>query len=210
MAERVLVFGAGGHAKVIIDAVEKQCVAASIWVFDDNPAAWGGDLFGYPIVAGLETLLQDTEKYPVDYSIVAIGNNDLRVKVATKLVEHGFLLGSIIHPSAVISKGVEIGDGTVLFANAVVNADSRIGDNVIINTGATVDHDCVISNGVHVAPGVNICGGVTLGQNTFIGAGSVIIPGIKIGNNVTIGAGSTVLNDIQDNAKVAGTPARGI
>lgn len=210
MAENILVFGAGGHAKVVIDAIEKQRMSATIWVFDDNPATWGGKLSGYPVIGGLETLLQDSLKYPADCSIVAIGNNVLRLKIAAILVEHGMPLGVVIHPSAVVSRGAEIGAGTVLFANSVVNSDSCIGDNVIVNTGATIDHDCIISNGVHVAPGVNVCGGVSVGQHTFIGAGSVIIPGVKVGNNVTIGAGSTVLNDIKDNAKVAGTPAREI
>lgn len=210
MAEKILIFGAGGHAKVVIDAIEKQRAPAEIWVFDDNPATWGGKLLGYPVIGNLESLLQDGTKYPVDYSIVAIGNNALRLKIAAILVEHGMPLGAVIHPSAVVSRGAEIGVGTVLFANSVVNSDSCIGDNVIVNTGATIDHDCIISNGVHVAPGVNVCGGVSVGQHTFIGAGSVIIPGVKVGNNVTIGAGSTVLNDIKDNAKVAGTPAREI
>lgn len=210
MAENILVFGAGGHAKVVVDAIEKQRAPAAIWVFDDNPATWGGKLLGYPVIGSLETLLQNSSEYPAAYSIVAIGNNRLRLKIASALKDHGISMGSVIHPSAVLSRGVEIGAGTVLFANSVVNSDSRVGDNVIVNTGATIDHDCVISEGVHVAPGVNICGGVTVGEQTFIGAGSVIIPGVKVGNNVTIGAGSTVLNDIKDNVKVAGVPAREI
>lgn len=210
MAENILVFGAGGHAKVVIDAIEKQNATAKVLVFDDNPATWGTSLFGYPVVGNLDALLKDSSKYQMDHSIVAIGNNILRLKIAAALKKHGISLGSVIHPSAVLSRGAVIGAGTVLFANAVINADSRVADNVIVNTAATIDHDCMIADGVHVAPGVNICGGVTVGHSTFIGAGSIIIPGVKIGNNVTIGAGSTVLSDIKDNSKVAGSPAREI
>lgn len=210
MAERILVFGAGGHAKVVIDAIEKQTGSIEILVFDDNPATWGGRMFGYLVIGNLDALLENASEYHADSSIVALGNNELRLKIAAALNERGISQATIIHPTAVLSRGVEIGAGTVLFANSVLNADTHVGENVIVNTGASVDHDCVIAHGVHVAPGVTICGGVSVGEQTFIGAGSVIIPGVKVGRNVTIGAGSTVLNDIKDNVKVAGTPAREI
>lgn len=210
MVETVLIFGAGGHAKVVIDALERQYAPSSVLVFDDDPGVWGSKLLGYPVIGGLNELLQHASDYQADCSVVAIGNNAVRVGIAAKLAVHGFPLGSVIHPSAVVSRTARIGVGTVLFANAVVNADSHIGNNVIINTGATIDHDCIVSDGVHVAPGVNICGGVEIGEGSFIGAGAVVIPGVRIGSNVTVGAGATVLEDVQDNMKVVGTPAREI
>lgn len=210
MARKIIVFGAGGHAKVVIDAIEKQGGASDILVFDDNSDLWGKQLFGYPVIGNLEKLVFEAPRLDIDYVVVAIGNIHQRLKVAKVLEGNGIQLGKVIHPTAVVSKGVEIGSGTVLFANVVVNADSQIGAHVIVNTGATVDHDCIIGDGVHVAPGVSICGGVAIGYGSFVGVGAVIVPGVKIGSYVIIGAGSTVLNDIQDNLKVAGCPAREI
>lgn len=210
MASKIIVFGAGGHAKVVIDAIEKQTSAPEILVFDDNADLWGGQLFGYPVIGNLEALLNEVSSLDIEYAVVAIGNISHRLKVATTLKDNGVQLGNVIHPTAVVSKGTEIGLGTVLFANTVVNADSKIGDHVIINTSATVDHDCYIADGVHIAPGVNVCGGVTVGYGSFIGAGAVVIPGVKIGSHVVVGAGSTVLSDIKDEMTVAGSPAKEI
>lgn len=210
MARKIIVVGAGGHAKVVIDAIEKQGGTHNILVFDDNPDLWGKHLFGYPVIGNLETLLAQAPSLEIEYAVVAIGNINQRLKVAKALEDNGIQLGRVIHPTAVVSKGAKLGQGTVLFASAVVNADSQIGTHVIVNTGATVDHDCHIADGVHIAPGASICGGVTIGYGTFIGAGAVVIPGVKVGSHVIVGAGSTVLNDIKDNLKVAGSPAREI
>jgi len=210
MAEQLLVFGAGGHAKVIIDTLEKQERSRNLLVYDDNPETWGGSVLGYQIVGGLQILLKDQFNDPHACAIVAIGDNHARLKVARTLTQNGIKLCSAIHPSAVISREVKVGAGTVLFAGSVVNADSDIGDNVIVNTAASVDHDCIVEDGVHIAPGAVICGGVDIGRGSFIGAGSVIIPGLRIGRNVIVGAGSTVLKDLEDGARVAGTPAKNI
>jgi sugar O-acyltransferase (sialic acid O-acetyltransferase NeuD family) len=210
MARKVIVFGAGGHAKVVIDALEKQANVPEILVFDDNPDLWGKQLIGYPVIGNLEALLNQVSDLDVEYVVVALGNIAHRLKVAGRLEDNGIQLGNVIHPTAAISRSVEVGYDTVLFANTAVNTDSKIGNHVIINTGATVDHDCNIADGVHIAPGVNICGGVTVGYGSFIGAGSVVIPGVKIGSHVVVGAGSTVLGDIKDRLTVAGSPAKEI
>lgn len=210
MAEQLLILGAGGHAKVIIDILEKQERSRNLLVYDDNPETWGGSILGYPIVGNLQTLLKDQFNNLQAGTIIAIGDNHTRLKIARTLTQNGIKLCSAIHPSAVISREVRIGAGTVLFAGAVVNADSDIGDNVIVNTAASVDHDCIIGDGAHIAPGAVICGGVNIGEGSLIGAGSVIIPGLRIGSNVIVGAGSTVLKDLEDGAKVAGTPAKNI
>lgn len=210
MTRKIVIFGAGGHAKVVIDAVEKHQEISEILLFDDDEKLWGKQFYGHSVLGNLEKLLKDASTLHIDYAVVAIGNINQRLKVAKALENHGIRLSKVIHPSSVISKGVLIGSGTVLFANTVINADTQLGRHVIINTGATVDHDCNIADGVHIAPGASICGGVVIGYGSFIGAGAVIIPGVKIGSHVIVGAGSTVINNIADNLKVVGSPAREI
>lgn len=207
---KIVVVGASGHAKVIIDMLEKQGLEEVAFIIDDNPSLKGSFLFDYPVAGDRSVLLDQARRHDVDRAVVAIGNNDIRVEISAWLESVGFSLVSVVHPSAQIGRGVMISPGSVIMAGAVVNSDSRIGKNVIVNTGATVDHDCMISDGAHIAPGCNVCGGVTIGSRTLIGAGTTIIPNIRVGQHVVVGAGSTLLNDVPDGAKVAGSPAREI
>lgn len=210
LSQGVLVFGASGHAKVIIDLIEKTAQHHVRALFDDNLALRGTKIYGYEVMGGQAELLAADwlKNYP---AVVAIGSNAIRAKIAAWLTGHGGTLSSaLIHPSAQIARGVVLGQGTVVMAGAVMNADSRVGCNVIVNTGALVDHDCVIGDTVHIAPGTTLCGGVKIGNETLIGAGSVVTPNVRIGCQATIGAGASVLNDIEDGLTVVGSPAKPI
>lgn len=202
----LIVFGSGGHAKVVIDAAEKQGIR-QILVADDAEKNWGMALMGCRILGGRDALLH-LQLGTCPPAISAIGDNRARIQVASWLESNGFELAAVIHPSAQIGRGVRMGRGSFLAAAAVVNSDAVIGANVIVNTGATVDHDCLIADGVHLAPGVHVCGQVEVGAGSFLGAGTVVIPGVRIGANCVVGAGSTVLDHIPDGAMVAGVPAR--
>lgn len=202
----LVVVGASGHAKVIIDIVEKEGRYRISHLLDDNPALHGKLFFGYRVAGATRSLLAATgEKLP---ALVAIGDNSARMRIAGWLRDNGFQLARAVHPRSQIGRGAVIGDGTAVMAGAVVNSDTTIGENVIVNTGATVDHDCVVGDGVHLAPGVHLCGGVQVGAGAFIGAGTVAIPGIRVGANAIVGAGSTLLEDVSENIKAAGSPAR--
>ena len=202
----LIVFGSGGHAKVVIDAAERQGFK-QILVADDVEKNWGAQLMGYRILGGRKALLQLDTRPP---AIAAIGDNTARAHIAAWLETNGFALATVIHPSAQIGRGARVGRGSFLVAGAVVNSDAVIGVNVIINTGATVDHDCIIGEGVHLAPGVHLCGQVEVGAGSFLGVGAVVIPRVRIGVNCVVGAGSVVRDDVPDGALVAGVPARSL
>lgn len=202
--KRWFVFGASGHGKVVVDAIER-CGGVVSFVVDDDPKKNGQSFFGYPVLNREQLLLRRGE---IDLGVVAIGDNAVRTQIAAWMSDHLFTFGVVIHPDAVIGRGVTIGEGTVVFAGAVVNSDARIGNHCILNSASSVDHDCLIGDGVHVAPGCVVCGGVSIGSSSFLGAGVNVIPGIRIGHSVVVGAGSTVICDIDDGLCVAGSPAR--
>ncbi|MBT0653124.1 acetyltransferase [Geomobilimonas luticola] len=204
MKEKIFVFGASGHAKVVIDVIEQQGVYDIAFLADDDPALKGTHIYGYPVIGGKADLLASGIKR----GIVAIGSNKARSSVAAWLSGNGCELVSAIHPSAQLARGVTIGNGTVVMAGAVINSDTSIGFDVIVNTRASIDHDCIIGSGVHIAPGVTLCGTVAVGAGSFVCAGSTIIPNLTIGSNVTVGAGSTVIRDVPDKVTVVGSPAK--
>ncbi|GAB1418913.1 acetyltransferase [Bacteroidales bacterium] len=187
-------YGASGHAKVIIDLLQSQNIEIA-GLIDDNPALT--ELLGYPV-------LRDTaDKNPV---IVSIGDNAIRKKLAEKLSDHQF--GTAVHSTSVLSPNCKIDKGTVVMQGAIIQSDARVGKHCIVNTGASVDHDCVVEDFVHLSPQSVLCGNVHIGEGSWIGAGSVVIPGVKIGKWCVIAAGSVVTKDIPDYSLAAGNRAK--
>ena len=191
------IFGASGHAKVVIDIV-KSIKEEIDNVIDDNRAITA--ILGHPVVHDIST---DIVREKI---IVAVGDNRTRKNITARFADN--IHSAIIHSSAVVSKTVEMGIGTVIMANVTINSDSFIGENCIINSGAIVEHDCVIQNFVHISPNSTMAGGVFVGEGTHVGIGAMVIPGIKIGSWCTIGAGAVVIEDIPDYATVVGNPGR--
>lgn len=204
--KKIFVFGASGHAKVVIDVIEKQGLFDIALLADDDVLLKNHDIYGYRVIGGKQELLARS----IRKGIVAIGSNRARSSVSAWLRENGFEIVSAVHPAAQLARGVTIGRGTVVMAGAVINSDTVIGDDVIVNTRASIDHDCRIGNSVHIAPGVTLCGTVQIGDGTFVCAGATVIPNLSIGRNVVIGAGSTVIQSIPDHFLVAGSPAKHI
>ena len=206
--EKIFVYGSSGHAKVVLDIVERQGRATVALVVDDDPARAGQMVLGYRVAGGRGELVRQGAK--AGLVVVAIGDNGARRKVAAWLESEGFAFVTAVHPHAVIGREVRLGEGTVVMAGVVVNPDSEIGMHCILNTGASVDHDCRVGDGVHVAPGSHLCGGVSVGAGAFIGAGAVVAPGRRIGADAIIAAGAVVLKDVPERAVVAGNPARSL
>jgi sugar O-acyltransferase (sialic acid O-acetyltransferase NeuD family) len=139
---------------------------------------------------------------------VCVGHNGIREKIHTQMKNLGLNLINAIHPSAVISSSVQMGEGVMIAARATINPLARIGKGVICNTSSSIDHECVIGDFAHIGPGAVLCGNVKVGEGTFVGANAVIRQGITIGKNAMIGAGTVVVKDVPDNATVIGNPQK--
>lgn len=207
--EKIVIIGASGHAKVIIDIVEKEKHFAIVGLLDMSRKP-GDTLLGYPILGPEESLPEFQAVFGITGGIVAIGDNWIRNKVVEKMrkIQPNFQFVSAIHPSASIGKNVEMGAGTVVMAGAVINPDSKIGRFCILNTRCSLDHDGKMGNFSSLAPGVITGGNVHIGAFSAVSLGANIIHGIKIGAHSVVGAGATVLEDIPDHAVAYGVPAK--
>ena len=200
----VAIVGYSGHAYVIIDILLSAGRLVTAYCDQDekefNP-------YHLEYLGKESEVLNKLKKF--DF-FACVGHNGIREKIHTNLSR---ILGNpinAIHPSAVISSSVKMGDGIMIAANATLNPLVEIGRGVICNTAVSIDHECIIGDFTHIAPGAVLCGNVTIGRSSFIGANSVIRQGVTIGNNVIIGAGTVVIKDIPDGATVVGNPARNL
>lgn len=191
--EKISLFGAGGHAKVVADII--YATGAKIGaIYDDKPRNepfLGKTIASAPLQEKPENL------------IITVGDNSIRKKISER---YDTSYATVVYPSSIISPSSKIGLGTVVMQGSVIQADASIGNHCIINTGATVDHDCNIADFVHIAPNATLCGGVEVGEGTLVGAGSVITPYVKIGKWCKIAAGSAITTDVPDFSIVFGNP----
>lgn len=206
--KKIIIIGAGGHAKVIADIIikRKKKLKENIMIeafLDDKYKRKGSFYQGIPLIGKLDKINHlNKDDY---YFIIAIGNNSIREKIANK---YDLKYYTAVHPDAVLAKDVEIGEGSVIMANAVVNSSANISSHCIINTSSVIEHDNKIGDFVHISPNAALAGNVKIGKRSWIGMGSSVIQGITIGENVKIGAGSVVLNDIENNVTAYGVPCR--
>ena len=198
---KLIIIGASGQGKVIADIAE-LCGYCDIFFFDDNPQV---KFCGKYEVVGC---CKDAPDYKDADFFVAIGNAAIRRRIQIELINSGFKVVSLIHPSAVISKSVTIGVGTAVMAGAVINPDAVIGQGCIVNTCSSVDHDCVVGDFSHVSVGAHVAGTARIGENTWIGAGAVVSNNIDITDNCMIGAGAVVVKNLTDPATYIGVPAK--
>ena len=196
------VYGAGGHAQVVIDVLRSRGIGVRR-MYNDRPSVQhpasrnvtpGIRLCGPKLFPALDL--------PV---VLAVGINGERAELAQML---DATFAQAIHPSAIIAPTARIGEGSVILHGAIVQANASVGRQVLLNTGASVDHDCVVEDYAHISPRAALCGHVRVGEGTHIGVGAVVIPKIRIGRWCRVGAGAVVVRDLPDHCTAVGNPAR--
>jgi sugar O-acyltransferase (sialic acid O-acetyltransferase NeuD family) len=196
---KVVVVGAGGHAKVVVATLQAAGhVIAGI--YDDDATRQGSALLGIPI----KGLVDESFRCGLPI-VIAVGDNHVRREIAQRRPAE---FATAVHPAAVIHPTCVIGAGSVVFAGVVLQPDSILGQHVIVNTSASIDHDCRIEDFSHIAPGARLCGGVTVGEGALIGVGASAVPGSRVGAWSIVGAGSVVTKNVEPGQTVVGVPAK--
>mgnify|MGYP001419222897 CR=1 FL=1 len=207
MKQTIGIIGAGGHAKVVADALMRANPRASLIFFSSEGRPEGGRFLGRPHFREEANLLERKWDHWAGWH-VAIGDPELRAAKISQLLEKGARLVTVIHPDSIVSERCAIGPGSFVAAGAIVNIEAKVGAGCIINTAASVDHDSALGDFVNIGPGCRICGGVTVGSNAQVGSGAVIIPGVTIGEGCIVGAGAVVIRDLRERTMAIGVPAR--
>lgn len=210
--EKFLIWGGGGHGRVLADLI--RSLGGTVVGFVDQDAAKVGravDAFGSLVVLDQASFLLHLEQStlpPLGASAVALGIGDNAQRAQRRNEAAGVSMPTLVHPAAVVAASAKLGPATVVFAGAIVNAGASIGQGVIVNTAAVVEHDCVVEDDAHISPGAILSGGVSVGRQAWVGAGAVVIPGVRVGARSIVGAGAVVIRDVPDDVVVVGNPCR--
>lgn len=207
--EKIILIGAGGHAKTIADTIEKQNlfdIAGFI-----APGKKREKFYRTYRIIGNDEELETLYESGVRHAFVCIGfmgNSAVREKIYEKLIQIGFHLPVIIDETAVVAEDARLGAGTYVGRNAALNTEVAVGKMCIINTAAIVEHESVVGDFSHIAVGAALCGQTEIGERVLIGANATVIQNVKVGRDSIVGAGSVVLKDIPPNCTVVGSPAQ--
>ncbi len=202
--DTVQLLGAGGHARVVIDALLRSGWPVSAIVpLDDRTELAGTLMLGCRIEVPVPARLPSNS-----WIHASVGDNATRRRLleASSIISDQWLV--VRHPAAVLAGSAHIGAGSFFAALSVTGPNASIGRSVIVNHGAVVDHDCQVGQFSHIAPRASLGGGARVGDGVLVGAGAIVLPGVRIGDHAVIGAGAVVLADVAPGMTVAGVPAR--
>lgn len=199
----IVIVGFGGHAKSVIDVLERQNEYRIVGFTDveTKPSYRGYEYLG------TDDILPKLYKDGVECAHIAIGymgSGNLRDKLYSDVKNIGYRLPVVVDSSAVLANSAQIGEGCFIGKNVVINADAQVERMCIVNTGVIVEHECKIEEFSHIAVGSILCGNVVVGNHNLIGAGTTVIQGCNIGNDCIVGAGSIVVRDVPCKSKVFG------
>lgn len=207
--KQLVIIGSSGHAKVIIELIERLGGYNILGLIDDYKKK-GSMASGYQVLGTVNEIEKIIGGYGQAEWFIAVGDSFSRGLIYKRLESLGLTYAILKHPYATIAKGIHIGAGTVIMAGAIINAGTFIGEQVIINTGAIVEHDNSIMDFASLSPRSVTGGNVHIGKFSFIGLGAIIKNKVTIGEHTVIGAGSTVLEFVRDRKIAYGIPCKEI
>jgi len=202
MYNKISLFGAGGHGRVVARQIRTRWPGVDVRFGDMNKPC-GSRINDIPVTFTTPDAVSD------GHLIVTIGDNGLRARLQKNAMASGVAVGYFIaDPECFFSPPP--GVGSMILAGAVVNSDVVVGAGVIVNSSAIVEHDSEIGDFCHLAPGSVLAGGTVLGPRVFVGAGAQVVNQAHVAEGTVIGAGTTVISSITTPGIYAGNPARRI
>lgn len=208
--QRVVIVGAGGHAREVLEILWARRAAGDalepIGFLDDAHAGAAGTLNGLPVLGGLEWL-EGADGEGVS-AVCAVGTPAVCERLAGRVRALGIRVASAVSPDAWIASTAVLGEGVLVFPGVVVNANADVGDHVTLNVASSVSHDARVGRFASVGPGARIAGNAVVGDRCFVGMGASVIHGVHVGEGSVIGAGAVVIDDVPPGVTAVGVPAR--
>jgi sugar O-acyltransferase (sialic acid O-acetyltransferase NeuD family) len=196
----ILIYGAGGHAKSVMEMVLQNTDHAIAGIIDDDEQLTGKRVLGIPVLGTrqvLPRLIEEGVRLAAN-GVGGILDINVRVRIFELLENLRFSFPALIHPRATLEPSAKVEEGVQVFANAYVGSDACLKARCMINTNAVVSHDCTVDSYAHIAPGALLAGHVYVGKNTLVGMGVTTAIGIHIGDGVRVGNGAILLADVPD------------
>jgi sugar O-acyltransferase (sialic acid O-acetyltransferase NeuD family) len=199
----LVIIGAGGFCAEVVEAA-RAAGWSKFAIYDDDPAKHGTQILGIPCIGPVA----DVERAQGSPFIVAIGRNEIRQKIATRLEEVGLCATTVQHPSCVVSPAAKIANGAFLAPFCWVGPHVTIGRHALINASVSIGHDSNIGDWVQLCPGVRISGWVKLGPGAFLGSNAVVAPKASVGAWAQVAANSFAWRDVPPRKLAVGSPAK--
>jgi sugar O-acyltransferase (sialic acid O-acetyltransferase NeuD family) len=201
-----VIYCAGEQGRVVLDILRRRGTDESVTFVDDDESLWGTEVNGQEVIGGREKL-RNLEKDDTQF-IVAFGDEqEIRMKIADRVLDYGFNLFSAIDSRATISDSATLGQGVIVNAESYVGPDAELEDLVLVDSGVSVSHDVTLERGSTLGPNVTIAGGVHVENDAYIGAGATVIDDVAVAKGAFVGAGAVVTSDVPEEETVVGVPA---
>lgn len=209
MNNKIIIIGSAGHAKNVIDTIEKVNTHEIIGLVDDY-RRFHDKTLGYEIIGKVSDIKILVEKYNVGYLFIAIGDNYNRSEVFHSIKDLGLKISfiNVIHPTAILSQPIESNKGIFIGPRVVINRDAIVSPNTLFNSGAILEHDTKLGVFSSLGPNSTIAGGAIIGERTAVGLSASVLEKRVIGNDVVVGSGAVVISNIESNNIIVGLPAR--
>jgi len=211
MLKKIVIIGAGGHAREVLDIIEACNQAGTVeyeplgFIVESPYGSPGTIINGKPILGDFDWLAGRSNQL---YAICGVGMPDLRWHLVRKAQQHGIRFESIIHPSTITTPRITLGEGVVIAPGCVFTNQIQLGHHVHINVGCTISHDTIIEDFVTVSPGAHLAGYAHLETGCFIGLGAKVVDRKRVGEWSIVGAGCTVIQNVPSNSTVVGVPGK--
>lgn len=211
MGKNLVIIGAGGfgrEASLLVEEINCR-KGRNVWrllgYIDENPAKWGLELRGYPVLGGWDEL----DKLPPDVAVICVVGDPASKSKLVRMAEARYReFASLVYPSVELAADVKVGRGVMINKGCLLTTNISIGDHVSINPGCGIGHDAEIGAYSTLMWRVNISGEVEVGERCLLGTGSTVLQGLRVGENSTVGAGAVVTKDVAAGTTVAGVPAK--
>jgi sugar O-acyltransferase (sialic acid O-acetyltransferase NeuD family) len=210
MTKKIVILGAGGFAREVLDIFDacnevRQDYEVLGYIVESQYGSIGTLINDRPILGDFDWFAENTEEV---YAICGVGAPETRLRLVRRAQELGTRFCSIVHPSALLTRWVSMGEGVVIAAGCILTNRIRIGNHVQLNLDCTIGHDAILDDFVTLAPGVHVSGKVKVSAGCYVGTGANIINTVQLGEWSIVGAGSTILKDVPPNTTAVGVPAR--